>query len=109
MAAKFLENVRRYSNAPSVNKLEGLGASAGIGATIQPPTPFSVLMGLQYDNIPDSKNNTSYHGVTWSQGIGTPGAGLDGYVSVSNTTSGGTINVFDNFDSFYEKARKWLW
>jgi len=53
------------------------------------------------------RTDNYYQGLTRSDGISTPGTGIDVYAGGGKTTNIKTINIFDEFDKLYRKVMAW--
>ena len=88
------------TNAPSVDNLSGTGGQGGVSGTI--PTGYvPVLVGADFDIIPDPNNEAIYYGVTGNLGVSTPGS-VSTHAGVSYTgnveeTKGNIFQVLDAF------------
>jgi hypothetical protein len=94
------------TNAPNINKLNGLGYQIGASAGI-PVGIVSVAGGADFNIIPDSKTGKYYYGMTTNLGLGIPGAEL--HVELGNTATCDItqFNIFDLIDQFCMNIMEW--
>ena len=96
------------TNAPSFDKLEGLGVSGGASLLILiPDTPIGIGGGKDFQIFQDSETGEVYHGYSQSLLVGSPGAEIHGGIDYTHTFEGSNFNVFDVYNDFYEKVMKW--
>lgn len=94
------------TNAPNINKLEGLGYQlGGSGGTLVGGVPLAG--GTDFNIIPDSATGKHYYGTTMSFGVGIPGAEL--HIEWGNTATWNAtqFNIFDSIDQFCIKIMEW--
>ena len=94
------------TNAPNINKLEGLGYQLGGSAGI-PVGGVPLAGGADFNIIPDSATGKNYYGTTTSFGVGIPGAEL--HVEWGNTATWNAtqFNIFESIDQWCINIMEW--
>ena len=95
---------RTITNAPNINKLEGLGYQIG-GSVGVPVYGVPVAAGGDFLIIPDT--DTTYFGSTTNLGFGTPGGEFHIAWGATGTGSRTQINLFDLAGWFLTKIMEW--
>ncbi len=94
------------TNAPSINKLNGLGYSVGGSAIVPLPAPIGLDAGADLNIIPDNIDKTMYLGYTKYAGVATPTPGGEAHIGWGNTTTFTSFNVYDAIDSLCVKINE---
>lgn len=106
----YSSTYRSISNTPTVNDMKGSYGSFGVSGTMDiPNTGFAGTSTAEYNfaNAKEDFPDDMYQGITRSDGISTPGTGIDVYAGGGKTTNIKTINIFDEFDKLYRKVMAW--
>ena len=95
---------RMRTNAPSIAKLDGLGAQ--VGGTM---SGSKISVGIDLNIIPDDIENRMYYGVTESIGIGIGATVAEMHVEwgETDTLEKTKFNVFDELDKVYIRIMEW--
>ena len=94
------------SNAPSIDKLEGLGYQIG-GSVGVPVYGVPLAAGGDFNIIPDSTLSTTYLGATTNFGFGTPGGEFHVEWGETATWNSTRFNIFDVAEDIYIKIMEW--
>ena len=97
-----LSGYRMRTNAPSINKLEGPGAQTGGTVGVS-----HLVVGVDFNIIPDELENKTYFGITETIGIGTNGAELHIEWGETESLNETRFNVFDELDKVYIRIMEW--
>ena len=94
------------TNAPSIDKLDGLGYQIG-GSVGVPVYGVPLAAGGDFNIIPDSALNTTYLGATTNVGFGTPGGEFHVEWGETATWNATRFNIFDVAENVYIKIMEW--
>ena len=99
---------KSYTNAPSINELNGPAYQIG-GSAIIPVEGFPVAVGADYSIIPDNERGRIYNGFTSTVGIGfgAPGGEFHTTWSKTGTWNATRFNVYDAFKKLYDNIMGW--
>lgn len=94
------------TNAPSIDKLTGLGYQIGESHGFKAKgVPLS--FGGDLNIIPDNKLNKVYLGSTTNAGFGTPGTEYHVEWGETSTIKGSQFNIFDVAKNLYNNVMGW--
>ena len=99
-----LTTYTNITNAPNINKLNGLGYQMG-GSMAVLLFGVPVAAGFDLNFIPDI--DTAYIGVTNTAGLGTPGGEVHAEWGKTATWNFSKINIFDVLEMVFIKIREW--
>ena len=97
---------KTVTNAPNINKLEGMGCQIG-GSVGVPVYGVPVAAGRDLNIIPDTESNKIYFGTTSNIGFGTPGGDIHVEWGETATWKQTQFNIFDVANSIYVKIMEW--
>ena len=102
-----IARTKMFTNAPTVNHLEGFAGGFGASASIPLPLPVALLAGG--DAVFMESDNKTYHGFCSSVGItapATPGFEVHGALSYTMPTII-QFNIFDMANTVYDEIERW--
>ena len=94
------------TNAPSIDKLNGIGYQIGGSAGI-PVYGVPLAVGGDFNIIPDTDKNTVYLGATANAGVGVPGAEFHVEMGYTETLDATQFNIWEVARSIYIVIMEW--